>query len=64
MDTTQSNDSGTAIDPVCGMEVETDGAPYHAEYKGETYFFCGKGCMLEFKEDPERILDPDYVPSM
>ena len=28
------------------------------------YFFCGKGCKLEFDDDPERYLDPSYVPSM
>jgi YHS domain-containing protein len=53
-----------AIDPVCGMEVETERAQFTAEHDGTTYFFCGRGCMLEFEEDPARYLDPDYEPSM
>lgn len=36
----------------------------YSTYKGTDYFFCGKGCKLEFDEDPERYLDPSYVPSM
>ena len=51
-----------AIDPVCGMEVETEGADLTIEYEGATYFFCGRGCQLEFKDDPQRYLDPGYVP--
>ena len=29
-----------------------------------TDFFCGRGCKLDFDEDPERYLDPGYVPRM
>jgi len=64
MDATQPTDSGMAIDPVCGMEVETEGAPYVAEHDGVTYYFCGRGCLLDFREDPAHYLDPDYIPSM
>ncbi len=52
----------TAIDPVCGMEVDTTTAQWTFEYKGTTYYFCGKGCMLEFRDDPEKYLSPDYQP--
>jgi YHS domain-containing protein len=31
---------------------------------GRDYVFCGKGCMLEFRDDPERFLDPAYQPAM
>ncbi len=51
-------------DPVCGMEVEVEGARWTSEYRGRTYYFCGKGCKLEFEEDPEKYLAPDYVPHM
>jgi YHS domain-containing protein len=53
-----------AKDPVCGMEVETEGAQLTSDYKGTTYYFCGRGCKLDFDEDPEKYLDPDYQPSM
>jgi len=53
-----------AIDPVCGMEVDTATSTLSLEYDGKQYWFCSKGCLLEFKDDPERFLDPDHVPSM
>jgi len=55
------------IDPVCGMTVDTDGAQaagLSAEHEGVAYYFCGRGCMLEFRDDPEKYLDPNYTPSM
>jgi len=52
-----------AKDPVCGMEVDTS-TELKFEYKGVTYYFCGRGCMLDFKEDPEKFLDPAYQPHM
>jgi YHS domain-containing protein len=64
-------DAGTAptsaIDPVCGMTVDTVAATTKdltAEHGGVTYYFCGRGCKLEFGDDPGRYLDPSYVPSM
>ena len=54
-------------DPVCGMTVD----PSQSREKGLTlmhegieYAFCGKGCFLEFRDEPERYLDPTYSPSM
>ncbi|HEY6058294.1 MAG TPA: YHS domain-containing protein [Candidatus Limnocylindrales bacterium] len=26
------------------------------------YVFCGKGCLLEFRDDPEKYLDAAYEP--
>ncbi len=51
------------MDPVCGMSVDTETAQWTAEHDGKTYYFCAKGCMLEFKDDPEKYLDPSYTPS-
>jgi Cu+-exporting ATPase len=53
-----------ATDPVCGMEVDTETTDLKLEHQGTTYWFCGKGCLLEFRDDPERFLDQDYTPSM
>jgi YHS domain-containing protein len=56
-----------ATDPVCGMQVDTAQAEQKgltADHNGATYYFCGKGCMLDFKEDPEPYFAPDYKPSM
>ena len=54
-------------DPVCGMEVDLSDATAKglvAIHAGTTYAFCGRGCYLDFTEDPERYLAPDYTPSM
>ena len=51
-----------AIDPVCGMEVDPETATLTSDQKGTVYYFCGKGCKLEFDEDPDKYLDPEYVP--
>ncbi len=53
-----------AIDPVCGMQVVKEGAQHTSEYKGVTYYFCARGCKLDFEDDPERVLAPDYEPHM
>ena len=56
-----------ALDPVCGMTVDRAGAVAKdlvAEHEGMTYYFCGRGCKLEFGDDPGRLLDPSYIPAM
>lgn len=55
------------IDPVCGMTVDPATAREAGlvlEHAGKTYHFCGKGCLLEFRDDPETFLARGYVPSM
>ena len=47
-----------AIDPVCGMNVETEGATLTADHDGVTYYFCGRGCLLDFRDEPERYVHP------
>ncbi len=57
----------THIDPVCGMEVDGASARERGlvhDHDGTTYYFCGRGCLLEFRDDPGRHLDPSYQPSM
>jgi YHS domain-containing protein len=59
--------AGSAIDPVCGMAVDPEASRamgLHSTYEGTDYFFCGKGCKLEFDDDPEHYLNPSHVPSM
>lgn len=54
-------------DPVCGMTPDPEQARAKGlvtTYEGREYIFCGKGCLLEFREDPEKYLAPDYQPSM
>ena len=56
-----------ATDPVCGMQVNPEVAAAQglsAEHEGETYYFCGRGCLLDFQDDPAKVLDPAYRPHM
>ena len=48
-----------AIDPVCGMEVETKTAEHKKVYKGETYYFCTPLCMVTFGQEPEKYIMDD-----
>ncbi|HZD79977.1 MAG TPA: YHS domain-containing protein, partial [Actinomycetota bacterium] len=50
--TTTGGASTMEIDPVCGMEVDPATAEWKHEYQGTTYYFCSKGCMEDFAEDP------------
>ncbi len=43
-----------AVDPVCGMEVETTTIRHAAEHEGERYYFCCPGCKRAFEKEPEK----------
>jgi YHS domain-containing protein len=58
------DDMAMTTDPVCGMQVDTDTAQHTAEHEGKTYYFCSRGCKLDFEDEPERYLDPAHKPSM
>lgn len=54
-------------DPVCGMTVDVEQARARGlslTHEGREYVFCGKGCMLEFRDDPTRFLNPAHQPEM
>ena len=59
-----TNETTTATDPVCGMTVDTTTSQLSLEHDGTVYWFCGKGCLLEFRDDPGKYLDPSHIPSM
>lgn len=44
------------LDPVCGMKVDPKSAAASAEYEGETYYFCSKGCKAAFEKEPEKYI--------
>ena len=57
----------TAKDPVCGMEVKPEIARAQglvSDHAGETYYFCGKGCKLDFEDEPAKFFEADYQPHM
>ena len=43
-------------DPICGMTVSSETAAGEYEYKGETYYFCSKGCLEKFAANPDSHL--------
>ena len=47
-----------AVDPVCGMEVDSQAA-LAIEYSGTRYVFCEGACAETFREDPERWARPE-----
>jgi Cu+-exporting ATPase len=47
----------TAIDPVCGMEVDPATAAGSSEYQGTTYYFCSTGCKRQFEHDPASYVE-------
>ena len=54
-------------DPVCGMTVDPGQARQNGlsiRHDGTEFAFCGKGCLLEFRDDPQKYLDAGYSPSM
>ena len=42
----------TAIDPVCGMEVDEGTAEWKTTYQGQTYYFCAASCLKSFEKEP------------
>ena len=42
-------------DPVCGLMVDKN-PELSTQHKGETYYFCMKADLEEFKKNPEKYL--------
>ena len=53
--------TATVRDPVCGMTVDPSKSALHAIHRGETYHFCGRGCLAKFMVDPERFVGERQV---
>ncbi len=56
-----------AKDPVCGMDVNPEIATAQglsSDHEGATYYFCGKGCKLDFDDEPAKFLHVGYQPHM
>ena len=53
----EHQETTTAIDPVCGMEVKIEGAKHTYELEGKTYYFCMAGCVEKFAANPGEYLN-------
>ena len=49
-------EAGKVLDPVCGMTVDPEKTPHHAEHDRRTFHFCGAGCRAKFLADPDKYL--------
>ena len=45
-----------AKDLVCGMMIDPQTAAATSEYRGQTYYFCARGCKVAFDRDPEKYI--------
>ncbi|MCG8458031.1 MAG: HAD-IC family P-type ATPase, partial [Holophagales bacterium] len=55
--TSRDLESGSARDPVCGMQVKVETSRHSFEHEGETYHFCCAGCRSKFEADPSGYLE-------
>jgi xanthine dehydrogenase accessory factor len=51
----ETQEALTAIDPVCGMEVDVATALHRTEHAGRTFYFCCAGCRASFAAEHERV---------
>jgi len=51
--------AGHAVDPVCGMTVDSHTTPHRSEHGGRTFYFCGAGCRSRFIADPAKYLSSE-----
>ena len=43
-----------AVDPVCGMRIESEEAAGTVDYEGKTYYFCSPEHKEQFDAAPEK----------
>ena len=49
-------ETASAVDPVCGMEVDPADAAGRVAHHGQDYLFCSEHCVEAFTADPEKYL--------
>lgn len=48
--------AGTVHDPVCHMDIAPATAAATTDYQGSTYYFCSRGCKVDFDDDAAAVL--------
>jgi Cu+-exporting ATPase len=43
-------------DPVCKMTIDSGKAAATSEFKGQTIYFCAKGCKAKFDAAPGKYM--------
>ena len=52
----------SAVDPVCGMAVQSDKAAARIQYEGKLYLFCSTHCQHQFEIAPKKYLGTAATP--
>jgi Cu+-exporting ATPase len=50
-----------ALDPVCGMSVNTATAKHVLQWGGQTWHFCSRRCLEKFSAEPGRYAKPQVT---
>jgi P-type Cu+ transporter len=58
-----SHDHAALKDPVCGMTVDPATAKYRTKRAGQSYYFCGVGCLRKFEAEPQKYLARQAQPA-
>jgi hypothetical protein len=53
---------GSALDPVCGMQVDLANAPATCIQASQRFYFCSDHCRLRFEEAPDRFVSVSEPP--
>jgi len=51
---TNSSEASVAIDPVCGMTVDTESPEFVSNFEGKKLYFCSESCKNSFDADPQK----------
>jgi YHS domain-containing protein len=54
---------GSALDPVCGMQVRTATAVASSTFEGHRYWFCSDRCRDRFRTEPARYASRAHPPN-
>jgi len=61
-------DALTAVVDVASLSIADQagrhrGAAEPSATGSERFYFCGRGCLLDFQDEPDRFLDAGFQPS-
>jgi Cu+-exporting ATPase len=51
----------TAVDPVCGMRIDSSKTRFTSDYDGMRYYFCSETCKHRFDHDPPAYLQSEIT---
>ncbi len=58
---THEDNSGSEIDPICGMTVNPLSAAGSFNHEGKTYYFCSTGCLQKFIAQSQGVPASGFV---